>query len=196
MKYRSSHLESCLDFLSSYTYLISPFHLWFSNSFFFPYRWKELKKLFWFQMKWIDRWVKVSRTSSGMCFSICSRFTPISPNLRKYRCVRELLHKPLFFGELLFLAAILVLLPSFQLNSISWDGINFSSLLLPLPQSLHPNQRKSFSKDYRKREDRAMEISNRFICSPQEENLLNFQIGRMKCLENPGPIQCLLWFFS
>lgn len=199
MKYRSSHLESCLDFLSSYTYLISPFHLWFSNSFFFPCNLKGPKKnqITRFQMVGIDRWVKVSRTKfRNVLFCLSQVYTYFPKSEKIQTCPENSSINLSSLGELLFLAAILVLLHIFNQNT-SWDGINFSSLFLPLPQSLHPNQKKrSCTRLWKEKIERWRPAQPRFICSPQEESLLNFQIGRMKCLENPVPIQCLLWFFS
>ena len=88
-------------------------------------------------------------------------------------------------GELLFLAAILVLLCIFNQN-ISWDGINFSSFFLPLPQALHPNQKKRSCKKTVEREDRVIEANTAQIHLFSSGGKSNeFSIGGTKCLGNP-----------
>lgn len=138
-----------------------------------------------------DGWVKVSRTKFRNVLFHLSQVYMYFPKSEKMQTCPE--NSSIVLSSL---GELLVLLCIFNQN-ISWDGINFSSLFLPLPQALHPNQKeRSCKRLWKEKIGQWRPTQPRFICSPQEENLLSFQIGWMKCLENPEPIQCLLWFFS
>lgn len=177
-----------LDFLSSYIYLISRFHLWFSNSFFFPcnLKWPKENLITRFQMVGIDIWVKVSRTKFRTVLFYLSQVYIYFPKSEKIQTCPENSSIILSsLGELLFLAAILVLLCIFNQN-ISWDGINFSSFFLPLPQALHPNQKKRSCKKTVEREDRVIEANTAQIHLFSSGGKSNeFSIGGTKCLGNP-----------
>ena len=131
-----------------------------------------------FQMVGIDGRVKVSRTKfRNVLFYLPQVYIYFPKSEKTQTCPENSSIILSSLGELLFLSAILVLQCIFN-QKINWDGINFSSLFLPLPQALHPNQKKrSCKRLWKEKIGQWRPTQPRFICSPQEENLLSFQIG-------------------